>query len=669
MTQLPQHLWINRQTLAWLLVAQAVSILPLFFYLPLWVPALWLLSLFWRVQIYRGAWAFPSSKIKFVLGLACIAGLAVSFAGTLGVEPLAAFLVVSFVLKLVEVKKRSDVLLIIYVGFIAIAAQFLFYQTIWIALYGSLTALLLLSTWSCLYLSKPRSIKKHLQWSLSLFAQSLPLMVILFIFLPRLGSLWYVPIPKKTGVTGFSDTMSPGDFSSLSQSREVAFRVNFEGQAAQVPAQSRWYWRGLVLDDFDGRNWAHSNFARYRRSNQSVAPLDDWQLRIASDANTLRYNILMEPHQRHWLFTLMAPTAVTASGMRTFFTRDFLVKASKPLASRTQYHVVSRSDYRASPETLSASQFQRNLYLPTNSNPRARALVDQWRQQGVEGPGFIEQALSFYRRSHHYTLRPPQLNSAHSVDEFLFDTLRGFCEHFASSFTVLMRSAGIPTRVVVGYQGGEFNPVENYIIVRQSDAHAWAEVWLRGRGWVRVDPTAAVSPARIESGLESSLSEQDRSLVGSIISARWISDLQLRLDALSYSWHRLVLGYDSDKQNNLFKQLLGGAQVWRIGLVFAIFVSLLLVSYFFWLTWRVRPRFRYPEQRIYMRHLAQLKRKGFVPNKGEAALDFARRIGDFHPSSASQLRLIAALYNEIAYNEKVKRLPDLKRMVNTFSLK
>lgn len=666
-----QHRWVTRYALAWLLVAQGVCILPLFIYLPFWLPLLWLGALMWRIQIYRGAWPFPSNTSKLILSAFSIGGLVWSYAGAIGVEPLIAFLVVSFVLKLIEARKRSDVLLIIYVGFIAVSAQFLFFQTMFIAIYACLSILLLMCAWNCVYRSHSITLKGQLSSSGLLLLQGLPLMLVLFVVLPRLSSLWHVPIPQNTGKTGFSDTMSPGDFSSLSKSREVAFRVSFtiDANRAEVPERSQWYWRGLVLDEFDGRSWGVSKRRLFRRINSQRGVPDSWQLEQSNntDAKLLEYNILMEPHQQQWIFTLMAPVFASSHYGRMYFTPNYLTRFAKPVSSRSNYKVLSNLNYRASPEKIFRNVKRRNLELPEQRNPRSVALARQWRDQGLSDREIIEKALAMYRQSFTYTLQPPLLGQE-SVDDFLFSTQRGFCEHFASSFSVLMRAAGIPARVVLGYQGGEHNPLENYIIVRQSDAHAWAELWLEGLGWVRIDPTAAVSPLRIEQGLEQSLTADEKTLVSGFFTGGLMYKLQLRLDALSYSWHKWVLGYDAEQQKSLFENMLGGSQAWRIGLFFITVVSLFLFGYFIRLTWQGRRRFDYPEQTLYWQLLKRLKKKGFEPEPNDTPIEFAKKIARDKPEWASELMAIARLYNRISFESRPELIDQLRRGIQSIKL-
>jgi len=279
-------------------------------------------------------------------------------------------------------------------------------------------------------------------------------------------------------VTGLSDTMSPGSFSALSVSDAIAFRVKFDSGA---PPRNRLYWRGPVMTDFDGRTWSVDlpHLSREISVEASGPPVD--------------YEVTLEPHNRNWMFALEMPTRLPQNAR---LTSEYLAISLTPIRSRIRYEMRSSPQFQAlsgaNPEDLALAR-----RLPRGSNPRARTLAGEWREAGSDDAAIVRRAIDFFRGSRfEYTLEPPMLG-ANSVDEFLFDTKQGFCEHFASSFVFLMRAAGVPARVVTGYQGGDTNPVDGYMVVRQADAHAWAEVWLAGGGWTRVDPTAAAVPVRV----------------------------------------------------------------------------------------------------------------------------------------------------------------------------
>src|SRR5690606_7385087 len=322
---------------------------------------------------------------------------------------------------------------------------------------------------------------------------ALPLAALLFLFFPRLpGQFWALPARDQAS-TGVSDEMSPGDVSELSVSGAIAFRVRFHDDA---PPPSELYWRGPVLHDFDGRTW--------RRASAVFVPQQ-----IVTSGPAYRYRLTLEPHQRRWVFALDAPSEWPRA--RAFRTPDLqlLTPAQSPVSTLTSFELESHTRYEVA-GALPHAMRNADLHLPPDRNPRTLALAREMRGRVSSDAAFVEAVLAMFREQEFfYTLEPPRLE-LHSVDDFLFNTRRGFCEHFASAFTVLARAAGTPARVVTGYQCGEFNPLGGYFIVRQSDAHAWSEVWLEGRGGVRVDPTAAVAPERIESGgLAAALAEDE----------------------------------------------------------------------------------------------------------------------------------------------------------------
>jgi protein-glutamine gamma-glutamyltransferase len=275
--------------------------------------------------------------------------------------------------------------------------------------------------------------------------------------------------------------------------------------------------------------------------------------------------------------------------------------------------------------------------------------------------------LQHYNASFRYTLQPPLLGQE-SVDEFLWETQAGFCEHFASSFVFFMRAAGIPARVVVGYQGGEYNPLENYYAVRQREAHAWAEVWLPERGWVRVDPTAAVAPERIEQGVDFSLDEEDVQLLGNsfVSDISLLNTLRLRWEGFNYLWSRWVLGYNAETQGSLFERWLGGVDIWRIALFVLASGALILGVIVLFLLWGQRRRYRYPADRYYQLYCNKLARLGFSRQSGEAPRDFAQRVIHLRPDLSKPINSITELYEWASYAGNQAALIDLRRAVANF---
>jgi transglutaminase-like putative cysteine protease len=320
--------------------------------------------------------------------------------------------------------------------------------------------------------------------------QAAPIAAVLFVLFPRIsGPLWGLPEDAHTGRTGLSDTMAPGQISKLAQDDEVAFRVQF---ADRVPEPDRLYWRGPTLGHFDGRTW--------RPVRRELADPPAPTVTAPNDTRVLRYRTTLEPHSRRWLFALDLPAElVRAPDLAVSIAPDFTMVSVDPIVARLRYDGAARLDAAIGLNETRLS-LQDWIQLPPGQARRTLEMAARWRTEEQDEGKLVERALAMFRdNAFRYTLDPPLL-ADDPVDQFLFETRAGFCEHYSSAFVVLMRALDIPARVVTGYQGAEANPGDDYWIVRQADAHAWAEVWLPGRGWVRVDPTAAVAPERIERG-------------------------------------------------------------------------------------------------------------------------------------------------------------------------
>lgn len=647
--------YLARDKLAWLLVMQAMLILPLLLNLPFWLWLVWATVAFWRTQMFRGRWGAPGGLVKTLLALICAGGLFASYSGKTGTETMVGLLVCAFSLKLLEVNSARDAQLLVFIGFIITATQFLFSQTPQAAAYALLCVVLLLASWRSLYLTHAQSTGLRFKRGGMILLHALPIMLVLFVVIPRLGPLWAIP-NQQAAKTGFSDSLSPGDLGNLALNRSPAFRVEFTDQA---PPVNQLYWRGLVLDSFDGRAW------RMRDSwgGRPINPADGAGIkRELSD-----YSIIVEPHGQPWLFSLMSPQRVENTNNSIRITADSLLMNRIPIAQRMRYQVTSalQIDW---PEPPQLNQLQRDLYtrLPRGSNPQTRALADSWRSQNLSDEQIIAQALALFNREFTYTLQPPLLGQ-HSVDEFLLGSKRGFCEHFASSFSFLLRAAGIPARVIVGYQGGRWNPVENYLLVSQSDAHAWTEVWIEDKGWQMIDPTAAVAPNRIEQGMDEALGASDQALVANAWrSSQLLYSLQLRWDAATYTWQRWVLNYDSEAQEGLLSRLLGGAETWRLTL-WLIGLGLIGAALFAWALLRNQkgPELR-PETRAIQKLEHKLAQLGYKRKPGETLGDFIERVLYSEPDYRRALEVIRRLFDQIAYQNQGDKLPVLQQAINTF---
>jgi transglutaminase-like putative cysteine protease len=497
------------------------------------------------------------------------------------------------------------------VGYFVTACAFLFDQGIVTSLAGLIALALLSAALIILHSAHTRYLsRRNLRLTFSLLLQAVPLMLLLLFVFPRIGALWSVPLKSSSSVTGVSDSMSPGDFSQLTRSRALAFRISFDNDIVPTPAER--YWRGLVLTQFDGRRWQRDQLA------SQVAKAD--ARFIPSDAGpSYTYNVVLEPTNTSWIYAMPLAVVENKSAQRSANNEWWL---PEPVSQRIQYRVRSTPRYRVDE---SQDQLNQALLLPRGLNPKTLVTATQWRNSAVSAEAYIERVLNYYHQTFVYTLSPPTLG-LNTVDEFLFSTQRGFCEHFASSFVVLMRAAGIPARVVTGYQGGEWNPVDRYLIVRQLDAHAWAELWLPNRGWVRVDPTAAVAPNRIEQGLLESLTDTDQALVtrSALPSFAWINRLALQWDGLNYRWQRWALSYDQDMQSRWLEKILGQVTPTRLALLLlvpGVFMLVLLGALTLYGT-RTRPT---RKVKVYALLVNKLKRRGVNAIEGETISELCRR--------------------------------------------
>jgi len=646
--------FVSRETLAWVVFAQGFAILPLFLHLPLWLSIIWASAVFTRIQTFRGVWPFPSTFIKLLFGISGATALYLSFGGRMGVEVMISFLLLSFVLKLIEMRNRIDVLIVLYIGFVTIAAHLLLSPTIWGSAYSLFTCGVLLAALRSVFQHRKVNVRERLWSGFSVLLQALPVMLILFLVMPRLGQLWAVPSMSESSKTGFSDSMSPGDISDLIESDEIVFRATFKN--GPIPEPHQRYWRGLVLEQFDGRKWQRVStgwMGRESGSQPAEKAHSKWGLITPSDSGTtFNYSVLLEPHHYQWMFTLMAPLEAYSPSVQTLFNEQVLLLSALPITGRTYYEVVSTLDYKLTPSALDERVRKRNLALPEKGNVQARAMAQEWVEDGLAATDIIERINDLYSQRFTYTLRPPMLGE-NSVDDFMFQTQRGFCEHFSSSFVFLARAAGIPARVVLGYQGGHYREEDRYIVVRQSDAHAWAEVWLEGSGWTRIDPTAAVSPLRIERALHEAVDSTESSLVGGaflrIRALSWLADVRNRWEEFDYLWQTNVLGYDGDTQGGILQRLLGGTDPWRVALFFVGGIGGMLSLYYIWSFLRFKRPQQAPELRLLLAALRRLERYGIRRSPQETPVAFAQKVAKEKPALAPVVNKVVSLYCSIVY--------------------
>ncbi|GAF52675.1 LOW QUALITY PROTEIN: transglutaminase-like enzyme, putative cysteine protease [Psychrobacter sp. JCM 18900] len=542
----------------WILIAQVVVVLPHAAHLPLWLIGFAAVSIAaqlphikakFKKTIAPKAIYQSVQMLGFLLGLL---GLWLTYSTAFGLDMGVAFLVLCLVSKLWELYKRRDAYVVLNLSLFVLAALFLMDQGLLTTLEVIVGAVIVLLAFIALNDDSNASGDGRLRTLGVLGVGALPLLLVLFLFFPRLPPLCSVQLSGQQAVTGVSNSMSPGDFANLGQSTELAFRVEF---ADERPPQQQLYWRGLVFSDFDGVTWRPaSQKGQWSSRLQAPAWIQNAFATVPDESRAapVNYKVILEPTQQNWLFGLDYPFSQQPD-INT--TSDFTLTKDQPVTQQLRYDVSQFASMRIDPVLTKASR-RENLALPNEGNPQARALAKQLFEQSGSDPvryiAAIEQWIN--RTEFRYTLSPPRLNT-NRIDEFLFETKAGFCEHYSSSFTFMLRAAGIPARVVAGYQAGEPSRNGNVWEVRQMDAHAWTEVWLEGQGWVRVDPTAFVAPERVEQGMNTMTEQQGAAMFGNGASAQisyqqyqMLQTLRRLSDQASYYWQKDVVGYDQDKQ-------------------------------------------------------------------------------------------------------------------------
>jgi transglutaminase-like putative cysteine protease len=647
----------RRGSLLLLFAAVALSLLPLFQHLPAWVPGLALAVLGWRALAALRGWALPRLWLRVPAALGAGALVMSQFGTIAGLEAGVALLVLLIGLKQLEVAAQRDAYLAAFLVYLVLATVFLFEQAPLDLLYGALVAVLVTAV--LLDLSDPTEAETPLRRAThagTLLLLAVPAMLVMFVLFPRLaGPIWGTSQPQSSATTGLSDEMSPGAVSDLARSNAVAFRVRFEGEP---PPPEQRYWRGPVLSFYGGRTWSYT---RNRAAPQPILP-------AAGAGSTYRYEITLEPHRFRWLMAMDLPTRIPQGAE---LTDQYTLVADRPIDRLRQYALESVTEYRAG-LTLDPAERRRYTQLPPASAPRARALVQDWARADAGPQALVERALAHFRSEpFFYTLRPPLL-SGDPVDEFLFSSRRGFCEHYASSFVVMMRAAGVPARVVTGYLGGEWNAIAEYLLVRQAEAHAWAEVWLQGRGWVRVDPTAAVAPERIELGLEAALQSEAGDGAGAGGLASWTGRFRLRMgiwrDTLDFYWNQWVVSFGPERQRALLERLgLGGLSWTAVALVMigsvaalgALFATLSLLA--------GRRAGGGIVERLYARYCERLRRIGLERAPWEGPRAYAARVRRTRPELARASGEITRLYVDLRYRVDARgELDELRRQVHAF---
>ena len=651
---------LSRQATIWVVAALCISMLPQLVSMPAHLVPITLLPVVWRLLAEFRGWKPMPMLLRILATGFAVAALVITYGGLMGRRAAVSMLVLMLSLKLLETFRIRDARIVASLSLFLCGTQFLFSQGIPMIFYiiacllSALIAMMFLQRGEaygnlCKAPDTDRNIFTELGFGASLMALAFPIGLALFLLFPRWGSpMWGIPEDALDARSGLSDSMTPGSIQGLFMDDSPAFRAQFEGA---MPRHGQMYWRGPVFWDFDGSSWKVSYLSRNLKADNKPDP----------ERAPFRYTVQMEPTEQKWLFALDYP-ALVPNGTR--LTMDYQLMSRRPVTRLYRYVMASDPGFQDSPK-LKQTLLRAALELPMDFNPRTAELIASWREDAQSDTEIIQRALAhFNQEQFHYTLNPPLL-SRHTVDEFLFDTQEGFCEHYASAFTVMMRMAGIPARVVTGYQGGYYNNIGSYVLVRQSDAHAWSEVWIRGSGWTRIDPTAAVAPERVEQGAVDSL-EQRRHM----FDFEWLRDAKNTFDLFQRGWNNWVVAFGADRQSRLFS-IFGWDVLDSTKLVITLIATVFVIAAIVFMLVPFLLKFRSskkqdPLLRLWQKFIRKLGKAGFTSRPSMGPMELAANaVGQLKYSGDGIIR-IAELYTVCRYSQAVGNRAELAELINNF---
>ena len=626
----------DRYILFSLLLGIHLSVLPLYTGMPITIIILITALSLWQIIIIKRNKQNPGRVIQLAIILIIFLIILYSYGHIFGQQPGIALVTLMTILKLFESKTTRDCYIIIYSAFFIIASNFFHTQSIWLIIYVFLVVVFLLNILIALsdrLTTVP--LNTRLRMAARFLIYALPLMLVLFFLFPRIpGPLWGLPDNTFSSQTGLSEEMSPGSINRLINSSAIAFRVSFVNE---IPDHSQRYWRGAVLSLYDGKTWKRNDAPATAKANIRYMDQD------TNKQHIFRYNVTLEPTNLNWLLSLEYPIN---HDPRYRFNREAMLITKNKITNVINYTIETQN--HATNQALFAQESYKNRLLPVNQNPQtitlARELLTASKHDSKQ---YIDTVLSFFRNNNFIYTLSPDLLAQDAMDDFLFNSRRGFCEHYASAFVYLMRAAGIPSRVVVGYQGGKMNPLDNYMIVRQSDAHAWTEVWINDR-WTRIDPTAAVSPNRIEQGIQNAGLEQNKLPLLLVSNNNFIKNVAFLYDSFQNSWNQWVIGFNQKKQNDLLK-FLGFERATSSDLILLL-VSCLTVTGFIiaWIVLKQNTTSSDRVQHFYNLFCQRLQRHGIQRKLHEGPVDFEKRI-------YNELTLTTSVKNNVAFVFKAYR--------------
>lgn len=642
---------IPRKPLLWLAVALVFTVPPMFRSLSPWVPLLFTGVLFLKFWMQRRGMHLRHPALKILLVLAALGAVQLTYHSLFGLESgLSLFLLMSCI-KILEAHTARDFHTVALLGWFLCLAGLFISQELSAGIYAVTAFVLILGAVAQFHRGPGarRPVAGAFKTSLGLLLRATPLILALFFFFPRgSGPIRFDLRHSFMGRAGMSNELHPGTIASLALSNEVAFRVEFPD--GNMPALGNLYWRGGILTQDHGLAWSVSPGDEFGHPPEQLSP------------GGVRQRIILQPHGNFWIFALEWPSDAPHG---THMLRGNVLRSTRPVYSQWHYDVVSSPRNREidpDPEELkNCRQVQKGL-----ASQQVKDLVASWTQKSTDPHAIIENALDFFHTQRfQYTLTPGEYSDRTGLDDFLFRRRRGFCEHYAAAFATLMRVAGIPSRVVIGYQGGQFNSLGKYLVVHQSDAHAWCEVWIPGEGWQRIDPTAAVAPERVSMGFSSFMDMRGGSDASVLADAgqaaggwrhkAFFNNLRLAWEAVSYLWDSHVANFDDETQQSFFLEL-GWLQTGPVRLLACLLALgvVLLGAQVLWTLWRTRPASD-PLKAAYLRFCKRLAALGVKREPWEGPQNFAERAAETLPAHAGDIRRVAGLYIALRYSPRADK--------------
>ena len=650
--KLPTNYFIlTTKQIFWIIFSVTISVIPHIPRLPIWFPLLIIavVSIRWLTATHRIK-PLPSLLIAFITIFIMIA--IIYFQGLkLNREISVTVLTTMTVLKLLETWRKRDAWMVVTLCYFVILTRFFYSQDMLLVLYLILSVSVITHTLFVLQHNDTDNFieKREIKQTLGLLLTGVPLAALFFLFFPRLGSpIWGSPDFFGQGTTGISEEMSPGSISQLFSDDSTAFRVTFEGD---IPTNSALYWRGPVLWDFDGTTWTKNN--KPTQANRSK--------KLASLGNVYNYEVELEPTGQHYLFAM--DYLINTSSKGKLLSDSQLVSPIK--INQLRHYQASSVITKYNPyEELSREKLIQLTALPSGFNPKTISMMQEWKTLQLTQEQIINKALLLFRNDEYYYSYSPPLLMGDTVDQFLFETKSGFCEHYSSAFTIMMRAAGIPARVVTGYQGGIKN--ESYLLIKQSDAHAWSEVWIKDKGWLRVDPTAAVSPQRVEYGSQALMKEQSRNWHDS----NWSRKLGERYDAVRHKWNSWIRDYNAVKQQALFEVFGFDAKNGQsIAIVLGIIMTgtTVIVLLFLYLT---RPRRKLNAyDKIYLKYLQVFNKKGLSNSNDLGIVAFSEKAVIQFPQVHNAINEFTKLYLKLRFSRHIRNKNILDKRLKNLVIK